>query len=160
MMPWSRSSWRNLVGAREVFGFLGGVALLDQALTAASDNCRLRGGLEDVENGVEPRQKGQRGSHIAGAEFAGNPWRCWRRARIRKTAASASAYSGSSLRLSTNARSAAAVRAGQLLVPPVAELVGLQTQLEIAQPVDGGSRRFQPVEREVERLRYGTEASR
>ena len=43
----------------------------------------------------------------------------------------------------------------QRLVDAFGVLVGFQPQLEIAQPVDGGGGRFQPVEGEVERLAVG-----
>ena len=72
MMPWSRSC-RRISSARAKFlAFLAVVRSSHERVYGRIAQLLLvRGGLEDVENGVEALEKGQRGGGVASAELAG-----------------------------------------------------------------------------------------
>ena len=80
------------------------------------------------------------------------PWRCWHRARIRTARPMPRRYSDRHPGRLRTARRAAAGPLQDLFVHAFGILVGLQAQLEIAQPVDRGRRGLQSVDAEIELL--------
>src|SRR4051812_2167561 len=61
----------NLIGLREVFGFLGGRARLHQRLDLRVENrVGLHGWRQHIEYRIELAQELQRRSHVAGAKLA------------------------------------------------------------------------------------------
>jgi hypothetical protein len=130
-------------------------ALGDQRLHLGVGQEALRGrGFEHVEDGVEAGQEGQRRRGVTGAEFArvhgdvGLPDELEDRpqglGRVQVVV-----HGGGELRLGLGGAR------GQLFIEARGELLGLEAQPEVAQPLDGHGGGFQAVEGEIERLAIG-----